>query len=356
LIVARRVPPVIGGEERQISQLSSVLRAAGATVDVWTTTPAAVLPWGVRVHVRPGAMQPMPLYLAWLLVSVAGWRLRHLRLPAALVTTRVSGDSALLARVNRLLRIATVVFLTGGLVGGSEFQQQRRPWVRRWIVRGATMIVAHASPFLEEVRAAGFAGPTRTINALVGAEPDSETCPTAEVGLAGSPRLIWCGRNDPVKDLAALSRLLNGALKEIGRPSLLVVADEAPTPPVLGAELHLRCPRPRTHMAVADVLLLTSRFEGQGAVIGEAAIEGTPTVGYAVGGIPEAMASVDGGEVVPAGASDAEYAHAVERVWRRFSDQRERSKLADRAKRVFRDEPPRAWIRAISAATGGARD
>jgi glycosyltransferase involved in cell wall biosynthesis len=107
-------------------------------------------------------------------------------------------------------------------------------------------------------------------------------------------------------------------------------------------------------MALADVLLLTSRFEGQGAVIGEAAIEGTPTVGYAVGGIPEAVACVDGGEVVPAGASDSDYAQAVERVWRRFSNQRERSELADRAKRAFRDEPPRAWVQAVCLAAARA--
>jgi glycosyltransferase involved in cell wall biosynthesis len=97
-------------------------------------------------------------------------------------------------------------------------------------------------------------------------------------------------------------------------------------------------------MASADVLLLTSDFEGQGAVIAEAAAEGTPTVAYAVGGIPETIARLDGGEVVRPGAPDADFAAAVERVWHRFSDPVERMGLSERAHRLFHHEPPEAWV------------
>lgn len=344
IVVARRVPPEIGGEEGQVGLLCAALVQAGATVEVWTMTPGASLPAGVRAHVLPRPFPSMPLYLAWLGLSLTRWRGLHPRSPAALVTTRVSGDSALMARLGRLLRVPVVIFLSGGLVGGSEFAAQRRPWVKRWIIRGSAAVVAHAELFLAEVREAGFTGTTERIGTIVDTAATEGPCRERLPASPGSPRLMWCGRNTPVKNLPALSRLFSGALLSTGRPSLLVVADEPPTPAVAGAELHLRCSSPRVHMAATDVLLLTSDFEGQGAVIAEAAVEGTPTVAYAVGGITETMARLDGGEVVPKEASDAVYAGAVDRVWRRFSDPAQRSDLSRRAEQLFQREPPAAWV------------
>jgi Glycosyl transferases group 1 len=344
IVVARRVPPAIGGEEGQVGLLCSVLVEAGATVQVWTMTMGASLPAGVQVRILPRSFKGMPLYLAWLGLLLVVWRGLHPRTPAALVTTRVSGDSALMARLGRLLQVPVVMFLSGGLQGGSEFAMQRRPWVKRWIIDGSAAMVSHAESFLAEVREAGFTGTTECISTIVDSATSAGPCRERLPASPGSPRLMWCGRNAPVKNLPALSRLFGGALLSYGNPSLLVVADEPPAPPVAGAELHLRCPSPRVHMASTDVLLLTSDFEGQGAVIAEAAVEGTPTVAYAVGGIAETMARLDGGEVVAAGAPDEVFAGAVARAWRRFSDPGERSDLSARAEQLFQREPPAAWV------------
>ena len=348
LICARSVPPVIGGEEGQVSRLCNVLVRAGARVEVWTTTAAPALPRGVRTHVRPRLFAAMPLYLGWLCLSVALRRTATAGVPAVLITTKVSGDSALLARISRVLRIAVVIFLTGGQVGGSEFSLQRRPWVKRWIVTGSSAAVAHAEAFLDELKQAGFSGTTTRIGTIVDGLDLGQTCLEQLPTTPGSPALIWCGRNDPVKDLPALFRLFEGRLQGVGAPSLLVVIDEPPENAPAGAVVHLRCPMPRAHMASADVLLVTSRFEGQGAVIAEAAVEGTPCVAYGVGGVPETMGRLDGGAIVPLGASDADYADAVGRVWKRFGDPAERTALAHRASQQFERDPPEAWVQLLT--------
>jgi glycosyltransferase involved in cell wall biosynthesis len=350
LVVARRVPPLIGGEEIQISRLCRVALTAGSTVDVWTLTASPKLPEGVRVHAWSPAATAMPLYLVWLLFSLSWWRVRHRAVRAVVVSTRISGDTALLARVRGALGVGLIVFLTGGLSEGSEFSLQRRKWVRRWIVRGATTMVAHAAPFLDEVVAAGFGGATQTIDVLVPDGGDELACSEPALATIGHPRLVWCGRNHPVKDLPRLSRLMDGALRQLGATSLLVVTDTEPAPAVSGATVHVGCPNPRVHMANADVLLLTSRFEGQGAVIGESASVGTPTVAYAVGGIPEVMGRLDGGEVVPADATDVAFADAVRRVWRRFEADGERAALRRRAHDVVVRAPALAWTLVLERA------
>jgi glycosyltransferase involved in cell wall biosynthesis len=346
-VVARRVPPNIGGEEIQVSLLCAALFQAGATVEVWTTTQGAVLPDGVGVHVRPRSA-PMPAYLAWLVIGLGLWRISHLGWPAVVITTRVSGDSAILARLGGLLRLPVVMFLTGGLVGGSEFALQRRPWVKRWIAEGSAAIVAHAASFLDEVVDAGFQGSAVRISTIVDNVQRSTVCTEVLPLAPGSPSLIWCGRDDPVKNLVGLNRLFGGALRSLGTPSLLLISDRAPREQVTGAEVHLRCPSPRVHMAAADALVLTSHFEGQGAVIAEAAVEGTPSVAYGVGGIPETMQRLDGGEVVAVGSPDAAFASAIGRVLERFSDEGERSRLMQRARRMFVEEPPAAWIQLVA--------
>ncbi len=297
----------------------------------------------------------MPLYLGWLCLSVALRRLLAARIRTVLITTRVSGDSALLARLSPMLWLPVVIFLTGGLAQGSEFKLQRRPWVKSWIARRARGAVAHATSFLDELKAAGFTGVGAQIGTIVDKEATAGDCVEELPHAPGSPTLIWCGRNDPVKDLPALFRLFDGTLKSLGSPSLLVVVDEVPDGAPAGVEVHLNCPTPAIHMARADVLLLTSRFEGQGAVIAEAAVEGTPTVAYAVGGIPETMHRLDGGETVTLGAPDMEFADAVGRVWKRFTSPDQRHELAQRASQQFGSDPPEAWVRLLVHLLGQAK-
>jgi glycosyltransferase involved in cell wall biosynthesis len=58
-------------------------------------------------------------------------------------------------------------------------------------------------------------------------------------------------------------------------------------------------------LAAADVFVLPSRIEGFGLVYIEAAMHGVPSVGCAVGGVPEAIADGVTGLLVPPGDVDA---------------------------------------------------
>ena len=66
-------------------------------------------------------------------------------------------------------------------------------------------------------------------------------------------------------------------------------------------------------LAVTDVLLVTSRTEGMPGVVIEAGMVGVPTVGYAVGSMPELVSHGETGWLVAAGDSAALIA-ALERV------------------------------------------
>ena len=66
-------------------------------------------------------------------------------------------------------------------------------------------------------------------------------------------------------------------------------------------------------LAVTDVLLVASRTEGMPGVVIEAGMAGVPTVGYAVGSMPELVSQGNAGLLVPPGDSAALIA-ALERV------------------------------------------
>jgi len=88
-------------------------------------------------------------------------------------------------------------------------------------------------------------------------------------------------------------------------------------------------PRPERYMAEAVALIMPSRRESLGLVALEAQCEGTPVIGFAIDGIPEALAFGEAGLLVTPGDPSA-LAEAMRRL---AHDQVMRGRLADGARR-----------------------
>jgi glycosyltransferase involved in cell wall biosynthesis len=87
-------------------------------------------------------------------------------------------------------------------------------------------------------------------------------------------------------------------------------------------------------LAVTDVLLVTSRTEGMPGVVIEAGMVGVPTVGYAVGSMPELVSHGDTGWLVTPGDSAALIA-ALEHV---TGDPDLLKRLGKRAAELYREK------------------
>lgn len=288
----------------------------------------------------------MALYLAWLCLSLARARLFARRFSVVMLSARTSAESAVVTVLRSVLGSPAIVFLTGGDERGSEFTTQRRGWVRRVLLQNTSAFVAHAQLFVDEVRELGFRGRTELIRTIAPAESPC-ACGNEARPPSGTTRLVWCGRDDPVKNLGAVARLSTGAIRRRGIDDVLVVCDREPRTSIAGATVHVGCRAPRSHLRQGDVLVLTSLYEGQSNALAEAALEGVPVVAYATGGTPEIVAALDGGEVLPLESSDEAFAEAVVRVAVRFSEPAEAARLRARARSLFSEEAARAWLRLI---------
>lgn len=126
----------------------------------------------------------------------------------------------------------------------------------------------------------------------------------------GPPVLGWVGRMSREKGLD----LLAPALRELIPPYRLLLIGDGPCGADAaalarglsgrGIEVLRLGPRPDAGelMAAFDVLLLPSRVENLPMVMLEAAAAGVPTVGYAVGGVPEFLDGETGWPVPPGDA------------------------------------------------------
>lgn len=342
-LVSRWSVPHVGGVERQMLLIGGALMEEGVEVDYWTTTPGATVPSGATLHQRRLGSSLIP-YLAWLAVSLAVARIRALRARPVVVVARVSAESFLLSGLSRVLRVPLVVFLTGGDEHGSEFVAQRRPLVRRALLRATDCFVAHASVFLDEVRAAGYTGRCERIPTIV-EERGPMACETQLT--TGRDVVVWCGRAEPVKNLPFMIRLVDEGLLA---PRNLIVITNTPVVVPEGVEVHLDCPSPMAHFGDVGVIALPSLIEGQSNVLAEAALAGTPTVAFSTGGSPEIVRELDGGEAVQPDDLRA-FAATLERVAARFSDQREREALSARAQHLFGRGAPRSWAALVGELT-----
>ncbi len=141
----------------------------------------------------------------------------------------------------------------------------------------------------------------------------------ARPGPGEPPRVLFVGNLLSVKGADRLPDIMRSLRVRLPGASLDVAGDGALRDALEGERVEgVRChgrvepARVAELMRAASVLVVPSRAEGWGCVIGEAYASGTPVVGSAVGGIPEALAGftepvpVDGGDETAIAAAFAE--------------------------------------------------
>jgi glycosyltransferase involved in cell wall biosynthesis len=155
---------------------------------------------------------------------------------------------------------------------------------------------------------------------------------------ASAPLLVCVARLEPQKDHATLLDAIARLPAEprvhvvlLGRGSLEQAIRERAAAidghrVVLGGFVA----DPAPGYAAADVVVLSSRHEGLGLALVEAAQHGRPVVATAVGGVPEVVGDGETGLLVPAGNPDA-LASALTSL---ISDEAECRRLGTRARDV----------------------
>ena len=168
---------------------------------------------------------------------------------------------------------------------------------RRW-ARGIDGFAALTADFAREVAELAPGKPVRLLH-----DPVYLHSSTARrIAPSDVSRILWAGRLEPQKDfalalltLAALTR--SAHLTMLGDGSLRQEAEAMVTSLGLSDRVTLagHVPNIDPYLADTDVLLLTSHYEGQPAVVGEALANGVPVVStncssalYAMMEIPEA--------------------------------------------------------------------
>lgn len=361
LLVSRSALPTVGGMERQMYAVAAETGQRGSPVEFITRARSAEVPYGVQVRLCPRIVTTMPLYLLWLAVRLLTSRLAYRHRPTSIVVAHVSGEAAVAALMGVVLRAGVIVYYDSAGPGISELAAQRRRWVVRLMRDQVDVLVSHCSHYLDDAVKLGCRGRPVRIPTIQAAEVTRcAWTPPGTDGTGSTPsdrasRVVWCGRNVESKRLERLRPLVAAGLTGSGAV-ILVITDQPPTVAIPRAWVHLGCPSPRSHQTGALAHLLTSDYEGQSNALAEAAMEGTPTVAFATGGTPEAVADVDGGVVVPPGATDAEVVTAVRAVAARFAASSEREALRRRAHQRYVVEAPALWVDTItSASRGGPR-
>lgn len=345
--------PAVGGVERQLGLLEDLVDQLGGAVVIWTATNEegrrSISVTGRRPR-RPSCprwVHSSPrLFLVWASLGLLLHRALHPRSSMVLLAGRASAETAAALPVRLIFGVPLITYLAGGDVQGSEFSCQRRRWLRREMARRVDVFVAHAPSYLDEVQDAGHRG-TRLVSPTIVPADRPPGC-QEELVAGGAVKVLWCGRNHPVKGLDRLAGLADGALREAGA-SLTVIADNAPDMPS-HVHVHCGCSSPRSHMGKFDVLVLTSRYEGQPNVMAEAALEGVPTVALGVGGIPEAVSMLGHGTVLRPDCPDTEFTAAVTEAAASYRNPRLEADLRAAAVRLYGDAARQGWQRAFECA------
>lgn len=357
-LVNRTYWPAVGGVERQLLYLEELVESLGGTLVVWTATRTASAP--VASEPRSGAARPRcprwvrpgtAGFVLWVALGLLLHRALHPRRNMVVLAARASAETAAALPVRRLFGVPLITYLAGGDARGSEFSTQRRRWLRHQMVRGVDVFVAHAQSYLEEVRAAGHRG-AGVVAPTMASDSAGPACALTMPGEEGV-RILWCGRNHPVKGLDRLSRLAGGCFPARGA-RMSAIAD---SPPDLPPQVHIHtdCVDPRSHMSEFDVLVLTSRYEGQPNVMAEAALEGVPTVALGVGGIPEAIDTLGHGEAIDPGCSDESFTDLVIDTAMRYRDPSSRSDLQAAARQRYLVESRAQWRQAVESGIDAGR-
>lgn len=187
------------------------------------------------------------------------------------------------------------------------------------LMRGYNQLVVASRHMSGELARQGLAATTSVLPYPVG---DPEPAPPLDVPASPTWRLLYVGRLERTKGADLALDCAAAASDALDRPVHLTVAGTGPLEASLRARVHTLAGRYRrltVRMAGwldvaarsaayrnADLLLVPSRWPEPFGLVGlEAGAHRVPSVGFAVGGIPEWLADGVNGRLVPADPPDA---------------------------------------------------
>ncbi len=363
LVVTRNLPPLIGGMERLVWHIVDALRA---DYRVHVIGPA-----GCGRHVPPKVTATgIPVRPLWWFLARAKWATigRALRLRPGLVFAGSGLTAPFAWLAARLVGAHCVVYLHGLDIEADHplYRLLWRPFLRR------CDCVFVNSRFSRGLAVKIGIDPARIAILPPGVEPpdltDAETRRRnfrAKHRLDDAPLMLYVGRITARKGLSAFVRgILPAILAHIPNAKLVVIGDE-PTQALkhrsgekrrvfeslqenrLGDRVlfldHVGDPELSAAYFAADMLLfpvqdLPGDHEGFGMVAIEAAAHGLPTVAFAAGGVPDAVADGRSGRLIAPGDNRAFTEAAIDCLSRDDAEKR----LAARRARQFSEAF--AWL------------
>ncbi len=187
--------------------------------------------------------------------------------------------------------------------------------LERFCARRADLVLAASADLVERMRGRGAAEVAQFDVAAPPAEPPSAAevaRARADIGAAGRPVVLAVGRLAPQKRLDVLVDAAGRWQHRDPRP-VTVIAGDGPLAGELraqaarvGAEVLLLGSRPDVAalLAIADVVVVPSRWEARALIVQEAMRAGRPLVATRTGGIPE-LTGEDAALLIPPGDAAA---------------------------------------------------
>lgn len=347
-------PSHVGGIERVVQLLATAQHEAGDAVSVVAISSpgesdavssflAPILAGGVdahRIEVPPRAyhqerseLRALCGHLAADIVHTHGYRVDVV-------------DGAGFRRAG-LPTVATAHGFVGGSLRNRGYEWLQRRALRRYhavaaVSRGIAGRLAHSGVSKNRIRVLPNAW--RATSPLL-----TPAAARAELGVADTGfRIGWIGRIEPEKgldvmiDALSCMRGVQAQLSVIGEgraaPALKRRAFEKGVAGMIA--WHGMKPSADRYLRAFDVLVLSSRTEGNPMVLLEAMASEIPIIATSVGGVPDMLGS---GEAVLVPAEDTQaIAEAVRSVWANRADAERRARAA-RA-RVYRDFDVVPWV------------
>lgn len=326
LIVTRNLPPLTGGMERLNQQ---VLLALQEEFDV-----ALCGPHGCSAYVQAAVCDEFPAAPAWRYVLASLWSAIRMALKFKPDLIYAGSGAAAHAAViaGRLTRTPAITYLHGlDIIASSRIYQN----VFLPLIRRSQAVVVNSRNTARLAVQAGIAeGRIHIVHPGVTLPEDADVSARGLAfrsahGLADAPLLLAAGRLTARKGLAEFVRHCMPAIVA-AMPSVKLViigepAKDALNKPVddvagairaavqeLGLEQHVILLGSVDDKTLSDayfagnlfifpVLEVPGDVEGFGMVAVEAAAHGLPTAGFAVGGIPDAVAEGVSGHLAPPG-------------------------------------------------------
>jgi glycosyltransferase involved in cell wall biosynthesis len=303
-----------GGTAAHAAALAAGCRVTGLAVGVFGPAPAAGL-LGQDVPVTPVRITDRPrpfsdaLAVARLRKALRAWR------PDVVHAHGLrAGAFAALALLGRAARPALVVTVHNAPPVGRTARLSYE-LLERICARRADMMLGVSADLVARLRNLGaaevaqFDVPAPRVQPPTAAQLANAR---ADLGAAGRPVVLAAGRLAPQKRLDVLVDAAVRWQHREPRP-VTVIAGDGPLAGELraradrtGADVRLLGPRPDVPalLALADVVVVPSRWEARALIVQEAMRAGRPLVATRTGGIPE-LTGEDAAVLIPPGDPDA---------------------------------------------------